>query len=92
MLNLPFDPNEVARLGDEVYDRDVLPRVTAADEGCIVAIDVGSGAYAIHADQLVAGDLVLARNPEAVLWFRRIGFDYVHRLGGRSLPSLQRSA
>jgi hypothetical protein len=50
MLKLPFDPNEVARLGDEVYDRDVLPCVTAADEGCIVAIDVGTGAFAIHAD------------------------------------------
>ena len=89
---LPFDPSEVALRGDEVYHRDVLPCVSVADQGCIVAIDVESGAYAIHADQLVAGDLVLAHNPAAVLWFRRIGADYLHRLGGRFLPSLPRSA
>lgn len=85
MLELPFDLDELARLGDELYERDILPRVTAADMGRIVAIDVESGSYAIDADQLVAADRVLERNPEAVLWFRRVGADYVHHFGGTSL-------
>lgn len=92
MLDLPFTLDEVARRGDEFYERDVLPRVTAADTGRIVAIDIESGAYAIDADQLAAGDRVLTRNPDAVLWFRRIGSDYVHRFGGRSRAPVRRPA
>jgi hypothetical protein len=38
-------------LGDELYERDVLPRVTAADKGHFVAIDPSSGTFAIDADQ-----------------------------------------
>lgn len=85
MLKLPFDPNELARLGDEFYEREVLPRVTAADKGRIVAIDPKSGTYAIDADQLTAADRVLEQHPGAYLWFRRVGYDYVHRFGGGSL-------
>jgi hypothetical protein len=86
MLELPFDPDEFARLGDEFYGREVLPRVTAADTGRIVAIDPQSGTYAIDADQLTAADRVLEQHPGAYLWFRRVGFDYVHRLGHRVQP------
>jgi hypothetical protein len=88
MLHLPFSLDEIARLGDALYERDVLPRVTDADLGHIVAIDVESGAFAIDPDQLTAGDRVLARHPDAVLWFRRVGADYVHRFGGRSLTQV----
>lgn len=35
-------------MGDEIYERDLLPRVTAQDTGRIVAIDVEPGVYAIH--------------------------------------------
>jgi hypothetical protein len=86
MVKLRHTPDELATLGDELFKRDVLPRTTAADAGCYVAIDVESGAWAIHADQLAAADQLLARNPDALLYFRRVGTKYAHRFGGRVQP------
>lgn len=85
MSNLRYPREEIARLGDELYDRDIAPRITAAETGHIVAIDVESGVYAIDSDLLTAAHRVLAEKPEAQIWFRRVGFAYVHRLGGIAL-------
>jgi hypothetical protein len=35
-------PEEVARLGREVFDRQVRPALRAEDDGKFVAIDIGS--------------------------------------------------
>jgi hypothetical protein len=86
MEQLRYSLDEIARLGDELYERNVAPQVTAADAGRIVAIDVASGAYAIDPDQLTAAHQVLALNPGAQIWFRRVGSRYVHHLGGRAIP------
>ncbi len=42
---LPIE--ETARLGDEIYERDIRRRVEADHHGEVVAIDVDSGDYAI---------------------------------------------
>lgn len=85
MSNLRYPREEIARLGDELYDREIVPRITDADTGQIVAIDVESGVYAIDPDLLAAAHRVLAEKPEAQIWFRRVGFAYVHRFGGIAL-------
>ena len=51
-----------------------------------MAIDVVTGTFAIDANQLAAADQVRMHNPEARIWFRRVGFDYVHRFGYRVRP------
>lgn len=82
MSRLRYSLDELARLGDELYDREVLPRTTEAQRGMYVAIDVDTGTFAIDANQLAAADRVRAHHPEAQLWFRRVGLHYVHRIGG----------
>lgn len=42
-MTLTRTPDEVARLGDEIYEREIHARVDAEHHGEIVAIDVGSG-------------------------------------------------
>jgi hypothetical protein len=79
MVKLRHSLDEIARLGDALYEREVLPTVTDGDAGRYVAIDVDTGAFAVDADQLAAADPVLARNPSAQIWFRRVGRAYVHR-------------
>ncbi|MDE0629981.1 MAG: hypothetical protein OXH73_00610 [Caldilineaceae bacterium] len=37
---------ETARLGDEIYERDIRPQVEADHHGEYVAIDVDSGSWA----------------------------------------------
>ena len=44
---------EIARLGDEIYERDIRQEVEAEHHGAVVAIDVESGTWAI-------GDTVVA--------------------------------
>lgn len=38
-----YSQEEFARLGDEVYERNIAPRVEAADAGKFVAIDIETG-------------------------------------------------
>ena len=47
---------ETARLGDEIYERDIRPRVEADHHGKYVAIDVDSGIWAVADSILVAAE------------------------------------
>jgi hypothetical protein len=72
---------EFARRGDEIYERDVRPRIEAGDEGKFVVIDIDTGAYEIDEDELTASDRLLARNSDAQLWVTRVGSRYARRFG-----------
>lgn len=74
-------PEEVARLGDAIYEQSVLPQAGPDDHGRFVAIDIVSGDYDIDREELVATDRLRARHPEAQIWLRRIGSRYAHRIG-----------
>lgn len=92
MVKLRYSLDEIARLGDEVYERDVLPTVTAKDAGRYVAIDVESGAFEIGADELSAAHGLLARKPDAQVWLQRVGVRYLHRFSPRIRPRHGRPA
>ena len=79
---MPYTRAEIARLGDELFDRVVAPGTTPDQDRLFVAIDVDSGAFEIAADELSAGRAVLARHPDAQLWLRRVGMPYLHRFPG----------
>lgn len=74
-----YRQEEFARRGDEIYERDVQPQLGAQDDGKFVAIDIETGAYEIDIDEIAASDRLLARNPEAQIWFRLIGSRYMRR-------------
>jgi hypothetical protein len=40
-----YSKEEIARRGDSIYQAEVLPRITAEDEGKFAAIDAQSGNY-----------------------------------------------
>lgn len=82
-------PEEVARLGDAIYEQSVLRQAGPDDHGRFVAIDVVSGDYEIDRDELVASDRLRARHPEAQIWLRRIGSRYAHRIGARLRLTIQ---
>ncbi|MGI8424883.1 MAG: hypothetical protein ACR2NO_12370 [Chloroflexota bacterium] len=75
---------EFARRGDEIYAREVRPRVTPDDGGKFVAIDVDTGAFEIDADARAAMDRLAARRPGVEAWLARVGRGYAHRFGRRS--------
>lgn len=78
-----YSKEQFARRGDELYELNIRPLVEARNTGKYVAIDIETGAYEVDADELAASDRLLARQPDAQIWLRRIGSRYVRRFGPR---------
>jgi hypothetical protein len=76
-----YSKEEFAQRGDEIYERDVRPRIEAGDEGKFVVIDIDTGAYELDKDELAASDRLVARNSGAQLWVMRVGSRYDCRFG-----------
>ncbi len=78
-----YSAEETARLGDDIYEREVRTRVEAGNHGKVVAIDIETGAYALDENALAAAKRLRARRPDAEIWFVRIGCRVLHRIGLR---------
>ncbi len=74
---------EVARRGDEIYEKTISPLVRTEDAGRYAVIDVETGEYEIDEDEMIASDRLLARFPNAEVWLRQIGSRYARRFGKR---------
>ena len=78
---------ETARLGNEIYERDIRPQVEGMCHGRIVAIDVDSGDYAIGDMAITAAERLRERRPDASIWGVRVGYRGLCHFGvGNSLP------
>ena len=75
---------ETGRLGDEIYERDIRPKVEAAHFGEVIAIDVDSGDYAIADTARSAARSLRERRPEASVWLTRVGYRALRSFGGGS--------
>ena len=68
--------------GEAVYRQRIRPLVYPQHKGRIVAIDVASGEYEVDDDEMVAWRKLTTRCPDAVVWFKRVGYQTVHAFGG----------
>ncbi len=75
------DLKELARLGAEVYDRQVRPSLRPEDDGKFVAIDVITGEFEIDDDDYTVVTRLLARVPAADVWLLRAGYPTAYRMG-----------
>jgi hypothetical protein len=74
---------EIARRGEEIYEERLRDKVETTDNiGKIIVIDTETGDYEIDDNGLEASHRALARNPNAVLFGWRIGYDAVEGFGG----------
>ena len=79
---------ETARLGKEMYERDIRGLVEADHHGEIVAIDVDSGEWALAGDETDAVDRLRAMRPGAVnVLCERVGYRALRSFGTGSLWS-----
>jgi hypothetical protein len=76
-----YSMEEHARRGADLYEQLVRPQVEAGNRGKIVGIDVDTGDFELAEGMLAAADRLLARRPDAQIWFVRIGEPGVHRFG-----------
>jgi len=75
-----YSREEVARRGDEIYEREVLPHLSPTDEGKYALIDIETSDYEIDRDEIAASDRLLSRHTDAQVWMRQVGFRYTRRL------------
>ena len=57
---------EIARSGDETYERDIQAQVEADHQGEVVAIDVDTGIWAFGGDVVAATDRLRIQLPDAI--------------------------
>ena len=86
-VNAPTRPrDEIARLGKDIYERDIRQQIEAGHVGEVVAIDVETGIWAIDSEVLEAVDRLKAQRPEAINVFcERVGYRTLDSFGGGSL-------
>ena len=85
-MTMPARPaEETARLGDEIYERDIRAQVEETCHGKIVAIDVDSGSCAVADTVVAASERLRSRHPGADVWSVRVGYRALHGFGGGSL-------
>ena len=86
-MNSPTRPTvEIARLGREIYERDIREQVEAAHHGEVVAIDVDTGTWAVGNNVIAATGRLQEKRPEAVnVLSERVGYPALRHFGGRPL-------
>jgi hypothetical protein len=82
-----YGKEEMARRGDEIFEREIRPHVDSGNEDKFVLIDVDSGAYEIDGDERAAANRLRARHPDAQVWIRRVRSPYARRFGMRGTPA-----
>lgn len=76
-----YSKEEFARLGDEIYYRDIYPQLQPDSVNKIVAVDIVTGAWEIDFDEIAASNRLEKRYPDAQIWIVRVGYRYVRRFG-----------
>lgn len=74
---------ETARLGEDINERDLHPRLESGRRGYHVAIDVSCGNWVVADTLLAAATLLRAKHPPIVdVWTVWIEQRTLHRTGG----------
>ena len=76
-----YSIEEVARLGDEIYDRELRSQLEPQHIGEIVAIDLDTSAWEVDPDEIAAVHRLKSRHPDAQIWAVRVGSRYLARFG-----------
>lgn len=76
-----YSPAEFARRGDALFSGQIEPRLSSADRGRFVAIDIDTGDFEIDDDDFTATQRLLDRRANAQIWIARAGERTAYRLG-----------
>lgn len=77
---------ETARLGKEIYERDIRPLVEADHHGEVLAIDVDSGDYSTGDNVIAATGRLREKRPNAInVLCERVGYRALYNFGGGRL-------
>jgi hypothetical protein len=81
-----YPKEEIARRGEEIFEKAVRAHLKGRDPMDFVVIDIETGAYEVDADNLTACLRLRERIPDAQIWGRRVGSRTIRHFGGRVRP------
>ncbi len=73
-------PEELARVGSEIFEARVRPMLRPEDDGKFVALDVHTADFEVDEDDYAAVSRLRARKPAAEAWLGRIGQPAAYRM------------
>lgn len=76
-----YEAEEVAALGEAIYEREIRSEVEPEHDGKYLVIDVGTGEYSISEGELAAFEGAERKNPGGRFYVKRVGRGAVHRIG-----------
>lgn len=82
-----YEKGEVVRRGREIYERDIREEVEADHDGEFLVVDVSTGLWEVDRSDVAASERALAKNPDAALYFMRVGRPAAYRLGAGAARS-----
>ena len=68
-----MNPSDLIEFGRAMYRKDILPRMTDADRGMFVVMDIASGDYEMDIRSADADGRLSRRRPDAVMHIERVG-------------------
>ena len=75
-------PEEIARIAEEIYARDIRPKVMPKDKGKFLDLDIDTGEYEIDEDDAVATERLQDRVPDGEYFGLRIGYTTAYTFAG----------
>jgi hypothetical protein len=82
MAQLKRTPEEVGRIGEEIYRERIRPQVLSHHKGKFLVLDVNTGEFEVDEDDRVASDRLRARVPGGEFYGLRIGYSSAYTLAG----------
>ncbi len=90
MVRPPDDIEDLARRGEEYYDKFLRAKLEPGHRGEYLYLDVETGEYELDADEVAAMERATARHPDSVFYILRVGYPASVYIGGSPKP--QRSS
>ena len=74
---------EIARRGEEIYEREFKDKLEPAHTGKFLVIDIDTGDSEMDSDEVAAFQRAMARNPDGRRYLKWIGFSAAHHWRSR---------
>ena len=78
-----YTAEEIARRGEEIYEREFKDKLEPTHTGKFLVIDIDTGDSEMDTDEVAAFQRAMARNPDGRRYLKRIGFSAAHHLRSR---------
>lgn len=76
------DTGNIIERGQQVFVRQVEPRLSGENPDDFLFIDILSGDYEVSPDEILGRSNLRARRPDAVVYMRRVGDEAAYTVGG----------